>query len=176
MLLRNYAESLLHLASVERFDFEIPEPHGVAVELETKVSFTRHILVGGGELIFGSLRIFVRFSPEIQVHVDNIFAVEIYIYLIVQAGNDIVIPLAGFFYYRIRGRETVINRAALAVLCSVGGGVNLDFNGGIYPVLYTSGADEDAAVASFRDLEVELKREVAVALFCPDVTVSAGLG
>ena len=80
------------------------------MELETEMPFSRHILVGGGEFIFGTLRVFMRFGPQVQVHIDNIFAVEIYINFIVQAGDDIVIPLAGLFNNRLRGRETVLPR------------------------------------------------------------------
>ncbi len=65
--------------------------------LEAEVSFAGHILVGGSELIPGSLGVFVRLGPEIQVHIDDVLAVEIYINLIVQTGDDEVVPLSGFF-------------------------------------------------------------------------------
>ncbi len=67
--------------------------------MEAKVSFAGHILIGGSELISGSRRIgiFAGFGPAIQVHIDDVFTVEIYINLIAQTGDDAVVPLAGFF-------------------------------------------------------------------------------
>jgi hypothetical protein len=63
------------------------------------------------------------------------------------------------------------------VLCSICSGVNLDFDSGVYPFLYTASADKDAAVAPFGYFEVEFEREVAVAFFGPDVeVVSANTG
>jgi hypothetical protein len=69
------------------------------VVLEAEVSFAGHIFVGGSELISGSRRIgiFAGFGPAIQVHIDDVLAVEIYINLIVQTSDDIVVPLTGFF-------------------------------------------------------------------------------
>lgn len=64
--------------------------------LESDMTFALKIFQGGAELIlraFG-IGILLRIGPSVQVHVDNLLAVEHDADLIVLSGNRNVIPLA----------------------------------------------------------------------------------
>ena len=134
--------------------------------------FALKIFQGSAELVPRALGIGILpgLGPFVQVHVDDLLAIEHDDDLIILSGNRDVVPLAVLGHF-LAGSQRIVNRTAAMLTWFIDPFIDLHFDTGLDAVLRIVGAEEDTAIAL--GLEFQVENEVAKALFSPD---HAGFG
>src|SRR4030043_822805 len=120
------------------------------------MSFPLEILQSSAELVLRALAvgILLRLGPSVQVHVDDLLAVEHDADLIILSGNRDVVPLAVLCHF-LAGSQGIVNRTAAMLARLFYTFVDLHFNAGLDAVLRIVGAEEDTAVTLGLELQIE---------------------
>ncbi len=150
-------------------DADVTEPDIGAMVLKSDMAFTFEILQGGAELVLRAFGIGILpgLGPSVQVHVDDLLAVEHDSDLIVFSGNRNVVPLTVFGHF-LAGSQSIVNRAAAMLTWFIDTFIDLHFDTGLDTVFRLVGAEEDAAVTL--GLEFQIENKIAEALFATDHT------
>src|SRR5262249_5773184 len=145
-----------HGRSPQRLDLDVLEPARRAVVLQADVALPRMVLVGDVELVLRAIGADVRLRPLVGVHPRHLLAVQLHGDYVLIAGDDDVVPLSHRLQHLLARLDQIVDRAGVVVA-----GPASVVDGDLQPVeadvlalprCQGRGTDEDAAVASFRDL------------------------